>query len=66
MKNSNASLFRRHAVVEDAMLRASMPRTSAGSFQPLIVDLSRRDVVAAASGTRLVRVTRQEVARVAA
>lgn len=54
MKNGNASLFRKMAKVEDAMLRAAMPAISALDFAPL-VDYRVRAVIAGRNGTRLVK-----------
>lgn len=53
-KTSNASLFRRHAAVEEQMIRGAMPQTSVADPEPLT---ARRVVVTVANvGTsRLVR-----------
>lgn len=58
---SNASLFRRYARTEEAMIRAAMPRTSAADHEPLVPKPARRTW---AAGSLVVKTgfTFQEVA----
>lgn len=64
MRNSNASLFRRHAAAEEQMIRAAMPRTSDADLTPLRL-LARREIVAEKAGSRLVKPLTYTLAEVA-
>lgn len=53
---ATVSIFRRHVIAEEQMIRAAMPRTSAADPEPLVTARRAVVVVANRGNARLVKV----------